>query len=281
MSNENTILFTIARMNPPTSGHLLLIRNMIQEAFRRKITQVHIILSATVDHKKNPLSCTKKRDYLVHSMIRHLKEEMKMEFPEKTQELDDLAVHVICMDDPISHEYGKHPILKCIQYILQDLYGYPRDNLHTVLLIGEDRGDDYDWIEKSLASKTPSVSMDIIKIDRPEGAMSATSIRHLAVDGKKEEFLEKMSKTGLSEKEMSNLYDEIREQIRIRPSTTATKKRKVDSKSTSRTNSTRKSVDKGGSKKWSLKYKRSINCKRPRGFSQKQYCKYGRKTVHK
>ena len=29
--------------------------------------------------------------------------------------------------------------------------------------------------------------------------------------------------------------------------------------------------------KWSRKYKRSINCKRPRGFSQKQYCKYGRK----
>jgi hypothetical protein len=29
---------------------------------------------------------------------------------------------------------------------------------------------------------------------------------------------------------------------------------------------------KGG--KWSLKYKRSINCKHPKGFSQKQYCKY-------
>ena len=29
--------------------------------------------------------------------------------------------------------------------------------------------------------------------------------------------------------------------------------------------------------KWSLKYKRSINCRKPRGFSQKQYCKYGRK----
>ena len=25
--------------------------------------------------------------------------------------------------------------------------------------------------------------------------------------------------------------------------------------------------------KWSLKYKRSINCKKPKGFSQKQYCK--------
>ena len=29
--------------------------------------------------------------------------------------------------------------------------------------------------------------------------------------------------------------------------------------------------------KWSIKYKRSINCKRPKGFSQKQHCKYGRK----
>lgn len=28
--------------------------------------------------------------------------------------------------------------------------------------------------------------------------------------------------------------------------------------------------------KWSAKYKRSIDCKNPRGFSQKQYCKYGR-----
>jgi hypothetical protein len=29
--------------------------------------------------------------------------------------------------------------------------------------------------------------------------------------------------------------------------------------------------------KWSRKYKMSINCKRPKGFSQKQYCKYSRK----
>jgi len=31
-------------------------------------------------------------------------------------------------------------------------------------------------------------------------------------------------------------------------------------------------------RKWSMKYKRSINCKRPKGFSQRQHCKYGRKT---
>jgi chromosome segregation ATPase len=38
---------------------------------------------------------------------------------------------------------------------------------------------------------------------------------------------------------------------------------------------TKKGTKKGG--KWSLKYKRTINCKRPKGFSQKQYCKYRNK----
>ena len=36
---------------------------------------------------------------------------------------------------------------------------------------------------------------------------------------------------------------------------------------------------KGG--KWSQKYKRSINCRRPKGFSQKQHCKYGRNKTKK
>lgn len=30
-------------------------------------------------------------------------------------------------------------------------------------------------------------------------------------------------------------------------------------------------------RRWSLKRKRSIRCRKPRGFSQRQYCKYGRK----
>jgi hypothetical protein len=35
-------------------------------------------------------------------------------------------------------------------------------------------------------------------------------------------------------------------------------------------------TQKGG--KWSITYKKKINCKHPRGFSQRQHCKYGRKT---
>tara|TARA_B100001094_G_C18152671_1_gene784565 strand:- start:58 stop:684 length:627 start_codon:yes stop_codon:yes gene_type:complete len=42
-----------------------------------------------------------------------------------------------------------------------------------------------------------------------------------------------------------------------------------------------KTKSKTKSRKWSKKYKKSINCKNPRGFSQKQHCKYGRKKSRK
>lgn len=38
-------------------------------------------------------------------------------------------------------------------------------------------------------------------------------------------------------------------------------------------------IKKGG--KWSLKYKKSINCRHPKGFSQRQHCKYGRAKINK
>jgi len=31
-----------------------------------------------------------------------------------------------------------------------------------------------------------------------------------------------------------------------------------------------------GGRKWSMKYKKSIDCNHPKGFSQRQHCKYGR-----
>jgi len=39
----------------------------------------------------------------------------------------------------------------------------------------------------------------------------------------------------------------------------------------------KKSKKRGG--KWSLTYKKSIDCNHPHGFSQKQHCKYGRKNM--
>ncbi len=36
----------------------------------------------------------------------------------------------------------------------------------------------------------------------------------------------------------------------------------------------------GGKKRWSVKYKRKIDCNNPKGFSQKQYCKRKKGVVH-
>jgi len=47
------------------------------------------------------------------------------------------------------------------------------------------------------------------------------------------------------------------------------KKNKKDDKKNKNTKTNKKSVKK---RKWSLRYKRSINCNRPKGFSQRQYC---------
>jgi len=210
---ENTIFLTIGRMNPPTSGHMLLIRSMMEESLKQHINQINLILSATIDNKKNPLSCEEKRFFILNFMIHHLKELLKIEQPERVKQIDELQVKIICMDDVVNPDYGKHPILKSIQYILQDLYGYPRENIKMVLFIGEDRINDYDWIKKTLVERNPSVTMEIKGLDRPEGAMSATYIRQLALQGNLTQFRLEMEKTGLDETSILKLYQEIRENL--------------------------------------------------------------------
>ena len=49
---------------------------------------------------------------------------------------------------------------------------------------------------------------------------------------------------------------------------------KLHMKHKSHMSKSRTTSKRGG--KWSRKYKKSINCKKPKGFSQKQYCKYSR-----
>ena len=48
-------------------------------------------------------------------------------------------------------------------------------------------------------------------------------------------------------------------------------------KSSLKKSSLTKSSLKKSPKKWSDKYKKKINCKDPKGFSQRQHCLYGRK----
>uniref|UniRef100_A0A6C0BYH6 Uncharacterized protein n=1 Tax=viral metagenome TaxID=1070528 RepID=A0A6C0BYH6_9ZZZZ len=72
--------------------------------------------------------------------------------------------------------------------------------------------------------------------------------------------------------------------ITITPVRTPAPEKTTNKRKSSKTSGKKTKRHKGGRKKrtrrkkWSNKYKKLINCKHPKGFSQKQYCKYGRKT---
>ena len=63
----------------------------------------------------------------------------------------------------------------------------------------------------------------------------------------------------------------------IRARKTRTRTRNISSRKAQTKRVSKHNGGKKNAKKWSMKYKKSINCIRPKGFSQKQYCKYGRK----
>jgi hypothetical protein len=217
-SAENISPFTIARMNPPTTGHMQLIRNMMIYSLANKLLNINIILSGTIDNKKNPISCKEKRDILLFFLIKHQKELLKIEQPLNSIKIDELKVNIICMNDIMNPIFGTHPVMKSINYLLKEIYGYPRDNLKMVLFIGKDRENDFDWLKKTLSERNPLINFEIEIVDRPSGAISATFIRQLALDNKYDEFKNQMLDAGINnETYIKQLFNEIREKITYKP----------------------------------------------------------------
>jgi len=54
---NNTFIFSFVRMNPPTPGHLVLIKNLIDKAVELGSEKAYIITSSSVDGK-NPMLCS-------------------------------------------------------------------------------------------------------------------------------------------------------------------------------------------------------------------------------
>jgi hypothetical protein len=54
---DNTFIFSFVRMNPPTPGHLVLIKNLIDKAVELGAEKAYIITSSSVDGK-NPMLCS-------------------------------------------------------------------------------------------------------------------------------------------------------------------------------------------------------------------------------
>jgi len=223
---ENEIIFTIARMNAPTPGHKLLIKTMMIKALELGLSQINIILSSTVDNKKNPIECEEKRMILYNYAVPEIQKELVEEFPDNVAQIEEMNVEIICMDDKTDLRRGSHPIFSKVNYILFDLYNAEKNNVKMYLIIGEDRKDSYNWILEALASRETPIDVEIIGLGRPEGAMSATFLRGLALSGLPEDrdlFFEHMRELGMPDFEIDSVYQQIQDRIKptVKRGTTA------------------------------------------------------------
>ena len=201
---SNTIIFTIGRMNPPTPGHMGLIKTLIERAIQFGENKVGIILSHSVDSEKNPLECKEKREFILSGMIDALKQQMKREGQFPPDKIEEVQVIIVCMDDPTPEEFGKHPILKSFSALFSQ-FGYEKPNAY--LIVGQDRAIDYGWIQKSLGDKISSYQVE--PLERPEGAMSATEMRGYVKRGEYDTFLGKMRDTGIPDEKSTELYEKV------------------------------------------------------------------------
>lgn len=169
------LVFTIGRMNPPTSGHRGLILNLISLANENDLDNIGIILSPSEDNK-NPLPCHRKKEYIL-KMFPHMK------------------INIICNGG----NSGKFP-LSYITSLLQ-VSGLD-NNAKMLMIIGEDRLNAFNWLKPYFPN------LEIGSLDRPEGAMSATKIRGFVSENNKDAFNEAYRGI-LQQHDIDDLYREV------------------------------------------------------------------------
>ncbi len=231
-NGETTIIATIARMNPPTPGHLLLVKKMILDAAQNNLTQINIILSHSVDSDENPLECETKAYLFLSSAADRLQESLARENPGLAEKINKVNVVILCMNEPFEEEVPEisnktTPILKAINYILFKFYGYSRPGLTLKLFVGDDR--DYSkFLGPSLEKKLVPVRFQQLQLERPAmtgyksmnceklttldvdkipvEAMSASLLRNLVKCRLPDQFAKVMQRAYLDDREINELY---------------------------------------------------------------------------
>lgn len=230
---DNTIIFTIARMNPPTPGHLFLVQKLIDKAIALNVDEVYIILSKSNDDNENPILCEEKQimlgkiDDVSKTMINALKQRMIAETPaaEKQRQIQNIRVNTICSSNMFA------PLMQ----LINDRTGVPDINL--IVFMGEDRKDFIDSIAKFFVvdekqswpmvnsimgidlmredmdmykgiSKDPAKLRDLDMTTVPVNAMSASFVRNIVKNKNKEKFTDLYSPY-LDQEKIDLLYPSI------------------------------------------------------------------------
>jgi hypothetical protein len=252
----DTLIFTIGRMNPPTTGHMGLIKQMIEKAIElekneKKTTQVAVILSHSHEKEilKNPLQCREYKRDLVREMIKELKTQMIKENKDNSEYIENITPVVICMnDEKVPNMYSS----------IGSLVRKYKPN-KMILFIGEDRDESFSGIKKYYEN------IELQTLKRPEEAMSATEMRGYVSSGNKDEFVKKMLPSGLSEERIDNLYNELHKVLtdpKNQPKVKATPQPKTTTRK-------RKSTEQEGGRKNRKSKRRFVNTKKNKNKKKK------------
>jgi nicotinic acid mononucleotide adenylyltransferase len=229
-NNDNTIIFTIARMNPPTPGHLYLIQQLIEQAIIMNVDEVYIILSKTID-VTNPIKCNDKQlvlgdpnDTTTTTMINSLKKKMIEESydPLIQNKINNIKVIPICVPEDVK---GATPFTVIFTLIGSKPPDIP--NINLFLIIGKDRSDMIQKVKQAV-NKIPIVKVDGKVLERenmedyknmsldelsnneiPTNAMSASLVRNIVEAGKIELF-NNIYSPYLEPEQINELYDKIK-----------------------------------------------------------------------
>jgi hypothetical protein len=169
---DNTIIFSMVRMNPPTPGHLEVISNLIMEAISKGIPRVFVILSKTNDNNGDPIPCPEKiqalgqPDRRDQTMINSLKSQMmsKETHPSIQARIQAMRVELICVPDV----KGATPFS-----VIMQIVGSPEfrriPDVNLFLTIGADRINMVDSITQIMEKSFPNVNSVNYKVLPREG----------------------------------------------------------------------------------------------------------------
>ena len=139
---DNTVVFTLARMNTPTPGHLYLIQRLIEEGIKKTVDKFYVILSKTNDNNENPIPCSEKINVLgtheevAKTMVKAAKEEMISKTSDEVmkRKIDAMDVECICVP-----EVPRATPFTPLYNILDSMRDVP--DLNLFIVIGDDRAN--------------------------------------------------------------------------------------------------------------------------------------------
>lgn len=252
----NTFIFSFVRMNPPTPGHLVLVKTMMDKAIEIGVDTVYLLVSSSIDGK-NPLPCsvnsipkpkTKASAEIINNMIKTdliykstILDKMIASYkqtlitaesnPVIKKQIKDLNIIVLCSSG--------NPFGFIDNIIKNDFIDANNAQINMVFIVGRDRADFLDTIVDNFKTRDYIKSVDGVILER-EGMeelkasgvgkrkiedidaseYSASFVRGLVKNKKLEDF-QKVYKPYLEAKDIEKLYKTI--EIGIQMKTPASK----------------------------------------------------------